>query len=230
VLVNIPAFEAYLIRGGVPELTSRVIVGKPKTPTPTFESELKYLVLNPTWTVPRSIASNEMLPTIRNDPAYLARFGYLLLDHSGSPVDPGDVNWAAQSRNNFAYTLVQQPGPANQLGRIKFMMPNEYAVFMHDTPSVNLFNLASRAFSHGCIRVQDPFELATALMRDTGLDGEPLESRVAAGDTQTVFFAKPVAIRIVYHTANSDGGQNVRFFDDVYDLDKELLKALDAGR
>jgi len=230
VLVNIPAFEAYLIRGGVPELTFRVIVGNPKTPTPTFESELKYLVLNPTWTVPRSIVTNELLPTIKNDPDYLGRFGYRLLDHSGDPVDPGDVNWATLSRNNFAYTLVQQPGPANQLGRIKFMMPNEYSVFMHDTPGVNLFGRASRPFSHGCIRVENPFDLATAVMRGTDGAGENLQSRVASGHTQTVFLTEPVAIRIVYRTATSDGGQNVRFFDDVYGRDEELLTALDAGR
>lgn len=230
VLVNIPAFEAQLIRDGAVEKTHKVIVGALKTPTPTFESELKYVVLNPTWTVPRSIASDELLPAIKADRGYLERFGYQVLDPSGSVVDPAGIDWTRLNRNNFAYSLVQQPGPANQLGRIKFMMPNEYAVFMHDTPGVNLFSRASRTFSHGCIRVENPVALATALMRNTDGDGGVLESRIASGSTQTVFLAEPVAIRIIYRTVTSNDGQDVRFFADVYGLDNGVLAALDKDR
>jgi murein L,D-transpeptidase YcbB/YkuD len=153
-----------------------------------------------------------------------------VLDPSGGVTDPTDIDWDTLNRNNFAYSLVQQPGPANQLGRIKFMMPNEYAVFMHDTPGINLFSRASRTFSHGCIRVENPVAMATALMRNTDGGGELLESRIASGSTQTVFLAEPVAIRIIYRTVASNDGPDVRFFDDVYGLDNEVLAALDADR
>jgi murein L,D-transpeptidase YcbB/YkuD len=228
VLVNVPAFRAHLIQSGEELWSTRVIVGEVDTETPLFQAEMKYVVLNPTWTVPYKIASEELLPTIRSDPSFLARGGYRLFDRAGGPVDPAGVDWAALNSNDFPLTLVQQPGPGNQLGRIKFVFPNEYAVFMHDTPAKNLFGRACRAFSHGCIRVDQPLDLAERLLEREGWTRERIEAGVASGETQTIFLAEPVPVILVYWTAAVDDHGVVYFFDDIYSRDRALLAALDA--
>jgi len=226
--VNLPMFEAYLVRNGAVQWTTRVIVGQAKAETPLFESRLKYVVLNPTWTVPYGIASNELLPDIKADPSYLDRNGYQVFDATGIQVDPAQVEWSALHANNFGYTLVQQAGPANQLGRIKFVFPNAHAVFMHDTPNRNLFARASRAFSHGCVRIERPTELATLLLERQGWSRERLESHIATGDTETIFLTEPLALRLVYWTATVDDSGAVHFANDIYGRDAALLTALDA--
>lgn len=228
VLVNVPAFRAQLIRGGAEAWSTRVIVGAVDTGTPLFRAEMKYVVLNPTWTVPYKIASEELLPSIRNDPSFLSRGRYQLFDRGGAPVDPAGVDWAALNSNNFPLTLVQQPGPGNQLGRIKFVFPNEYAVFMHDTPAKKLFERACRAFSHGCIRVDRPLELAVRLLETEGWTRERIDTEIATGETRTIFLAEPVPVILVYWTATVDDQGVVYFFDDIYARDTALLEALDT--
>lgn len=229
ILVNLPMFEAYLVQNGAVQWKTRVIVGQKKTETPLFQSRLKYVVLNPTWTVPHSIASNELLPNIQADPSYVGRNGYEVFDATGVQVDPAQVEWSTVHANNFRYTLVQQSGPANQLGRIKFVFPNAHAVYMHDTPSRNLFARASRAISHGCVRVERPTELAALLLEQQGWSRERLESQIAAGDTETIFLAEPLAVRLVYWTATVDDSGTVHFANDIYARDAALLIALDAA-
>lgn len=228
VLVNVPAFRAYLVNGGVVTWSTRVIVGTVHTETPLFQAPMKYVVLNPTWTVPYKIASEELLPKIRGDPSFLSRGGYQLFDRAGDPVDPATVDWATLNRNNFPLMLVQQPGPANQLGRIKFVFPNEYAVFMHDTPAKNLFLRACRAFSHGCIRVEQPVDLAVRLLEREGWPRERIDAEIASGETRTIFLAEPVPVILVYWTATVDDQGVVYFFDDIYARDTVLLEALDT--
>lgn len=230
VIVNVPAFRAFLIRDGATIWTSRVIVGEVDTETPLFQSQLKYVVLNPTWTVPYKIASEELLPSIQRDPSFLSRGGYELFDRAGDPVDPAQVDWTRFSRNNFPFTLVQQPGPANQLGRIKFVFPNEYAVFMHDTPAKNLFAEACRAFSHGCIRLDQPVDFAAQLLKRGGWSRERLDAQLEVAETQTIFLDDPLPVFIVYWTAVVDDGGKVHFFDDIYARDSALLDALDSPR
>ncbi len=160
VLVNIAAFKAAIIRDGQTIWTMKVIVGEKDNETPELRSELKSVVFNPTWSVPRSIATEEMLPDIKQDPDFFAKGGYELYDRDGNRVDPALVDWSTFSKNNFPFRLVQQPGPRNQLGQIKFMIPNRYSVCMHDTPSRSLFASTNRALSHGCIRIDDPLAFA----------------------------------------------------------------------
>ena len=227
VLVNIPAFRAYVIRDGEIVWTTNVIVGDAENKTPVFRSTLKNVVFNPTWTVPHSIASKELLPKIKRDPSFIRRGNYDLFDRAGNIVDPSSVDWGAVERRTFSYTLVQQPGPANQLGQVKFMFPNEYSVCMHDTPEKSLFARAGRAFSHGCIRVDKPLGLAEVLLSSEKWNRKQVDSQVESRETRTVILAEPLPIHVVYWTAEVDAEGVIHFYDDIYEWDAKVLDVLD---
>ena len=217
------------MRNGEILWATNVQVGDVVTPTPIFRDSMTYLVINPTWTVPYSIATQEMLPRIRDNPDYLAVNGYDLKDRNGNAVDPAGVDWLRMSARSFPYTIVQRPGPANALGRVKFMFPNEHAVCLHDTPARSLFERSGRAFSHGCIRVQNPLELAALLLEPQGWDRERVEGVVASGKTETVPLTNALPVLILYWTAAVDlADGTVRFYEDLYNRDPALLAALDA--
>lgn len=182
---------------------------------------MTYLVVNPIWTVPPTIYRNDILPAVRRDPAYLASHNIDVFDFGGARVHPATADW---SRRNPPYRLVQRPGPDNALGRVKFMFPNEHAVYLHDTPSRDLFERDSRAFSSGCIRVENPFELAEQLLgaRARGR----LDALAASGRTETVFLEKPMPIMLLYWTAEPDAEGRVSFLPDVYDRDRAVIAAL----
>lgn len=218
-LINVPAFKAQLVQDSATIWTARVIVGDKEDETPLFESEIGQVVLNPTWTVPRSIASEELLPGIRSDPEFLARGAYELFATDGSPVDPAGVDWKALDRNNFPYTLVQEPGPANELGRVKFPLPNEYDVCMHDTPARYLFAYGSRAFSHGCIRMDNPLEFAMVLLGQEGWSREQFDDQLASMETLTIELEKPLPVVVAYLTAAVDTAGTVHFYSDIYGRD-----------
>jgi murein L,D-transpeptidase YcbB/YkuD len=227
VLVNIAGFSVTVVRDGQTVWTTSVIVGDTENKTPIFGSTLKYVVFNPTWTVPHSIASKEMLPEIKQDPGFFDRGDYQLLDREGNIVEPSSVDWSVVHVGNFRYTLVQQPGCSNALGQIKFVFPNEFSVFMHDTPEKWLFADARRAFSHGCIRVNDPFDLAKVLLGRDGWTKERIESQIESEETKTVFLSEPLPILLVYWTAEVDDLGVVHFYDDIYERDAAALEALD---
>jgi murein L,D-transpeptidase YcbB/YkuD len=220
-LINVPAFESQLIRGAETFWKARVIVGDTDAETPLFESEIGHVVLNPTWTVPRSIASEELLPKIRSDPEFLARGAYGLFAGDGSPVDPTSVDWEALDRNNFPYTLVQEPGPANELGRVKLLLPNEYGVCIHDTPARYLFAYGSRAFSHGCIRMGNPIEFAMVLLGQQGWSREQFDDQLASMKTVTIELERPLPVVVAYLTAAVDKAGTVYFFADIYGKDAD---------
>lgn len=228
ILVNIPAFKAAIIRDGERVWRMKVIVGGKDDETPKFRSELKSVVFNPTWSVPRSIATEEFLPDIKRDPGFFSRGDYELYDRDGNRIDPAVIDWNTYSRNNFPFRLVQQPGPRNQLGQIKFMIPNRYSVCMHDTPSRSLFANTNRALSHGCIRIDDPLAFAEVVLRDEGWTRAEIDSQIQSGDTKTVALAAPLPVYVVYLTAEIGDLGSVRFFNDVYGRDAAILKALDA--
>jgi len=227
VLVNIAAFRAYVVRDGEIVWQTRVQVGSPYHKTPVFRDLMRYVVLNPTWTVPYSIATREMLPAVRNDPAYLATRNFEVRDASGTPVDPATVDWSGLSRRNFPFQFVQRPGPDNALGRIKFMFPNAQDIYLHDTPRTELFQKSTRAFSHGCIRVDQPLELAETLLFADGWDKDRLRAAIAGGKTQTVFLSKPIPVLLLYWTAEVDPDDVVHFYADIYDRDEAIAAGLD---
>ena len=222
-VVNIAGFKIYLVRRGEVVWRSRVQVGRPYRQTPIFASTLSYVVFNPTWTVPPTILRQDYLPQLRRNPDYLAEHNIDVLDRAGKPVDPASIDWS--SARTLQYQLVQRPGPTNALGRVKFMFPNEYFVYLHDTPSRDLFDKESRAFSSGCIRVENPLELADIVLGDKW-PRERIDAAIAAGRTQTVILDKPIAMKLLYWTAEVDGAGRVSFFPDVYSRDDALLMAL----
>ena len=227
ILVNIPAFKAHVIHDGRIVWTTDVIVGDPEDKTPVFQSMLKFVVFNPTWTVPHSIASEELLPKIKQDLSFLRRGNYDLLDSSGNIIDPSSVDWSAVSKRSFSFTLVQKPGPANELGRVKFMFPNEYSVCMHDTPAKSLFTRTKRALSHGCIRVAEPLGLAEVLLGSEKWTRDQVDSQLKSDKTNTVVLAEPLPVHVVYWTAEVDDLGAMHFYDDIYEWDAKVLEALD---
>lgn len=228
VIVNIAGFRAHIFRNRKPVWSTRVVVGKTYHKTPIFRSEMKYLVFNPTWTVPYSIATKEMLPAIKRDPTYLSSRNFDVKDRDGNIVDPSKVDWSQVTTRNFDYTFVQRPGSSNALGEIKFIFPNQYSVYLHDTPSKSLFARAERTFSHGCIRVERPFEFAEVLLRPDGWGQQKIQAERATRKTRTVFLSKPIPVLLLYWTAEVGEDAQIRFYNDVYDRDQKILVALDS--
>lgn len=225
VSVNIAAFRLDLVRGGEREWSTRVVVGQPYRRTPVFKSTMRYLVFNPTWTIPSTVFLKDVLPELRRDPGYLAARNIDVFDATnGAPVDPATIDWVG--RRNFPFRLVQRPGPSNALGRVKFMFPNTQFVYLHDTPSRDLFSRSSRAFSSGCIRVEQPLELARRLLGPKWTLPQ-IEAAIATGDTKTVFLDMPITVMLLYATAEVDDGQ-VHFWPDIYERDHAVAAGLAA--
>jgi murein L,D-transpeptidase YcbB/YkuD len=228
VIVNIAGFEAYVMQGGDRVWATRVQVGRPYHQTPIFRDEITYLTINPTWTVPRSIATRDILPQLKEDASYLIERGFDVTDRNGDKVDPTAVDWNSLSGNNFPYTLVQRPGPYNAMGRVKFMFPNRYAVYLHDTPSRYLFEREGRAFSAGCIRTERPFELAEFLLGPQGWDQARIQKVLDSGELTNVVLRTPMPVLLTYFTARVNLDGTLLFFPDVYDRDKRVVEALAA--
>jgi murein L,D-transpeptidase YcbB/YkuD len=232
IAVNIAGFRVYLFENGKISWQTRAVVGKTYHKTPLFTAKMKYLVLNPTWTPTPNILRNETVPKARKDPGYLDSKNYAVFDKSGNRVDPRKADWS----NYRQYRIVQQPGPGNALGRVKFIFPNKHFVYLHDTPSRNLFGEKSRAFSHGCIRTENPLELARRLLADQNKwTPEAIERVLKTGRTATVHLRKPMPVFLLYWTANPlREGAEIEYLPDVYGRDGAILKALDrpfsAGR
>jgi murein L,D-transpeptidase YcbB/YkuD len=228
IIVNIAGFTAYVVRDREVVWQTRVQVGSTYHKSPVFRDEMKYLVFNPTWTVPYSIATKEILPQIQSEPDYFAKRDFDVKDRNGKLVDPESIEWSELSRRNFPYTLVQRPGPNNALGRVKFMFPNEHAVYLHDTPSKSLFGRAERAFPHGCIRVENPFKFAEILLGADGWTQDRFQEVLDSGEIKTVFLSKPMPVMLLYWTAQVDPGGDVHFYQDVYDRDQRIEDGLNS--
>ena len=227
VIVDIAGYNAHLVRHERTIWSTRVQVGKPYHMTPVFRDTMQYIDFNPTWTIPPGILRNETLPRVRKDPEYLSRNNMSVVTHSGEIIDPSTVDWAATASGKFPYMIRQEPGPDNALGRVKFMFPNQYMVYLHDTPSKGLFARAERAFSHGCIRTQNPFELATLLLEDQGWDRARVDEVVDSLENTRVDLEKPIAVLLLYWTAEADADGTVQFRRDVYNRDAPIIEGLD---
>ena len=228
VIVNIAGFEVRVFRNREQEWSTRAVVGKTYRKTPAFKSEMKYLVFNPTWTVPYSIATKDLLPAIQRDPQYLVNRNFVVKNRDGNIVDPATIDWNALSRRSFPYTLVQQPGTNNALGEIKFMFPNKYAVYLHDTPSKALFGKSARAFSSGCVRVEHPFDFAEQLLGPDGWDAERIQAERMSREMRSVVLSKPMPVLLLYWTAEVGADGEIRFYEDVYERDQAVLDALNS--
>jgi len=234
ILVNIAGFALEVIEDGRLALEMPVVVGTLYRRTPVFSGTMTYLELNPYWYVPASIAVADLLPKAQQDPSYLAGRGFRVFSGSGRAsreIDTRTVEWSLLGAGNFPYSLRQDPGPANALGRVKFMLPNEHSIYLHDSPARRDFDRAVRAFSSGCIRLQDPFALLRYLLRDDPLwTPETVAAALESGTVQRVTLQRPVPVHITYATAWVDRQGAVQFRDDIYDRDRLLAQALLRSR
>ena len=204
------------------------MVGKHYRQTPVFRGDIAYMEFNPTWTIPPGILRNDTLPAIKRDPGYLERNNIRVIDRNGKFVDPDSVDWQQYSRG-VPYTLRQDPGPNNSLGTVKFIFPNSHFVFLHDTPHRELFDHPERAFSSGCIRIEDPLKLAELLLDDPGqYSRTDLQAFLDTRVTIRVNLRPRIPVFIVYLTADLDQHGRVRFLIDIYNRVAAVLQALDG--
>ena len=227
VVVNVPEYKLYVFEGADNTLQMRVIVGEAyKSTTPIFNDTMEYVSFSPTWTVPMSIATEEMLPRIRKNPGYLASRNLKLYEswqEDAAEVDPYEVNWKKVEPEEFPYRIVQQPGPSNALGRVKFMFPNRLAIYLHDTPADYLFDRSERDFSHGCIRIEKPVELAMYLLQEQNFDREKVMEMMSLPEPESVSLEKEVPVFIEYRTAWMGQDGEVHFREDIYGHDRTQM-------
>ena len=232
ILVNIANFELDVVESGREVLTMRVAVGRPFRKTPVFSDRMTHLVLSPYWHVPTNLAVQDKLPEIRRQGLdWFARTNMKVFQGWGSAaveIDPATVDWSRLSATNFPYRLRQEPGPANALGRVKFMFPNQFNVYLHDTPGRDVFDRTERAFGSGCIRVEKPVELTLHLIGDQGWTRERVQQVVDGRVERTVTLSRPIPVHLLYWTAWADADGTVHFRRDIYERDPALAAALDA--
>lgn len=223
ILVNVPEMRLRVYEGANIPLVMNVVVGTPATPTPIFNDEMQYVVLSPYWNVPDSIAQGETLPGLMKDPNYLARNNMEIVDKDGNLVSPADMDPSALDRYRFR----QRPGKANSLGLVKFMFPNQYNVYLHDTPADSLFARAGRAFSHGCVRVEDPMALAKYVLRDQSeWTTEAIDAAMHSGREKSVSLTRPIPVYLGYWTSHVDEAGVLHFRADVYGIDADQGRRL----
>ncbi len=231
--VNQPDFRMTVYDdASAPVHDARVVIGQRerRLQTPEFNDSMSYIVLNPRWTVPKSIIRREFLPEMQKDATFFERNNMILLK-GGKKVDPATVDWASLTPKTVsAYSVVQRPGKGNALGNVKFMFPNGYNVYLHDTPSKHLFASDSRAYSHGCVRVERPFALAWLLLSDQVDDpGTMIDETLASGKETNIPLERPIPITLLYLTSWVDEAGVLHFRDDVYKRDEILARALQAN-
>ena len=230
ILVNIPSYKMQVFEEGKPVMESKVVVGKQERQTPSFTANMAYLVLSPKWYVPRSIAVKDKLPQLKRNSQALARQGIRVYNSAGQQINPGAVNWRAVSASNFNYQLRQDAGPRNALGGIKFMFPNPYSIYLHDTPSRELFSRNQRTYSSGCIRISNPVELAEYLLKhDPKWNKDKIKTASTSGKQRVVNLPQEVPVYLLYWTAWVDGDGLLHFRDDIYKRDKPMMRALYQG-
>lgn len=227
VIVNIAGFRLYLVRNKIVEWETPVMTGTVATQTPLFMSRFSYMELNPTWTVPRSILRASLINKMKKDPDYIAAHDFVLLDRNNEKVDTKTLDWDKLNSNNFPYTVVQQPGVRNALGQIKFIFPNDHAIYLHDTPSKSLFSRSARAFSHGCVRVKEPLEFAKRLMNSpTEWPKEKFADILESKKRTRISVKVPTDVLLMYWTTEPFAQGNIKFNPDIYNRNAIVLKSL----
>jgi murein L,D-transpeptidase YcbB/YkuD len=231
-MVNMAGFDLQAVENEATVMDMRVIIGRPYRSTPAFVSEMRHLVFNPYWNVPHKLAVLDLLPSQQKDPGYFSRKGFRVFSDwskDAYEIDPDTIDWSQYNARNFSFRLRQEPGADNSLGRIKFMMPNPYAVYLHDTPAQHLFKRAVRTFSSGCVRVEQPVRLATYLLQDgrRWSDRDVVEM-IESKENRAVILPRKIPIYMLYLTAWVDDAGQVHFRDDVYGRDLLVRKAWDA--
>ncbi len=230
---SVPDQMTSVVRGGKVVLSEKIVVGKVTSPTPIFSADMQFIIFHPSWGVPPGMKANELWPQLRETGGWLfgtsassvLRGHGLQVNYAGRPIDPNSVNWSSADIRSFEF--VQPPGPTNVLGIVKFRFPNKHDVYMHDTPERHLFGGATRAFSHGCMRVQNPVKLAEILLAtDKGWSPEKVAEYVRRGGE--IKLDKPIPVHVTYFTAVVDDAGKVKYHGDLYGLDRRIATALEG--
>jgi len=225
--VNIPEFKLHVIESNEEKEAFNVIVGKQGTPTPIFSSNIEKVIANPYWTVPRSIITNEMIHKIRKDSTYLKRNGFFIINNYEERVDVSTIDWNTKDPLGNKYWVRQINSRYNALGQMKFIFPNNHSVYLHDTPSKTLFKRENRTFSHGCIRLENPDKLAQYLTDNYYSQNEQnIEKLISKNERYVIDLSEKVKIHIQYITCSGAENSDMIFYNDVYNLDKEEIKAI----
>lgn len=222
--INIPAFKLKYFKNKTLENQMRIIVGSEEDYTPVLKDTLDYIVFNPNWFVPDSIAINELLPKIKTDTQFLSRNNYEVRPRStptGKPVPTNKINWDTLSKDYFPYRIVQLPGDNNALGKVKFIFRNKNAIYLHDTPKDHLFTYSERDFSHGCIRLEKPFVLAENLLNHSDVDSDSIRHIIDSDSTIRVNLNRTIPIYFTYYTAWIDEHEKLNFRKDIYQFDRK---------
>jgi murein L,D-transpeptidase YcbB/YkuD len=229
-LVNAADYRLTVVENGRSRWDMRVVVGRDYRSTPVFSADLQYIEINPYWNVPQKIAVEDILPKVKRNPAYLIRKHFKVFENwraGATEIDPLTIDWSKVTEKNFHFKLRKEPGPSNDLGRIKFIMPNRFAVFLHDTPNRKLFAKNYRSFSSGCIRIEKPLELAEYLLQDDPRwTYRNILSAIDSGQNRIVRLKKAVPVHLLYWTAWVDPEGMVNFRKDIYKRDPRLDVAL----
>ena len=229
ILVNIAGYGLEVVENEAPVLTMKIVVGTAFQKTPVFSGKMTYIEMNPFWNVPHSIATEETIKKIRENPDFFAKENMKVFTagQNGEEVSPAAIDWSQLSESNFPYRLRQEPGPRNPLGRIKFMFPNKHSVYLHDTSDPQLFKKERRGYSHGCIRIEKPMDMAEFVMRGSkDWSIEKIKAVLKTKETTVANLPKPIPVHILYFTAWGNGDGTVHFLEDIYRRDERLEKAL----
>ncbi|MCG7488218.1 L,D-transpeptidase family protein [Vibrio sp. Of14-4] len=222
IIVNVPGFEMKYWSSGKEVFESKVVVGRRGRPTPLMTIELESLILNPTWNVPWRIMVRDIIPRVKKDPEYLVKENITIVPRWGSKelIDPNEIDWQNLRPSTFPYKMTQLSGDNNALGLYKFNTPNRRAIFLHDTPSKELFEEVSRAFSSGCVRVENAEQFASILLKRQGADMSLVDENEVAAN-QSIPLTRKVPVHIIYQTAWSEGGK-IQYRDDIYRFDRRI--------
>ena len=226
-LVNLADFTTKIIDNGKVTFETRSVVGKNQSDrrTPEFSDEMDHMVINPTWFIPRSIATKEYLPLMKRNPNALSHLR--VVDSRGRTVSRSSINFSKYTERTFPFNMMQPPSRPNALGLVKFMFPNKYNIYLHDTPSKNLFARNVRAFSHGCVRLQQPFDFAYALLAKQEANPQAFfQATLKTGRETRVDLKEPVPVHLIYRTAISKPKGGMEYRRDVYGRDAKIFNAL----
>lgn len=230
IMVNIPAFELEVISKSTLLLKMKVAIGRPFRKTPVFSSAMTYMVFNPYWTVPPTILYQDMIPEQIKNPNYLKSLKIEIVDDLGNIIDPNSIDWTNYQKSGFPYTLRQEPGKNNAMGEVKFIFPNAYNVYMHDTNHPELFDLVDRAYSSGCIRLSKPIELANLILaEEENWTTDKVNEILKTNKNYTVVLTNPYPVHIQYWTAFVDENGILNFRKDIYERDYAIGKALSSN-
>ena len=227
--VNIASYRMQFIEDNKAVYSSNVVIGKIGKETPMFTERLKLVVLNPTWTLPRSISTTETLSRLKANPNYLDTHNMNLIDRHGNIVDNHGIDWHKYKKGHFPYTVRQEPGPHNALGQVKFLFPNKYSIYLHDTPSKHLFSKEKRAFSHGCIRLQNPLDFAEFLLKkenESYWSRKKIDEIIRTSKTRNIRLKHEYPVLLMYQTAGYSTDGDIFYLEDVYGRDSKLYKKI----